>query len=98
MTAGKRARKRLVLDESRLWSMASSTSMDRSKLKSILFGYLWFESEFEWYFGLTNETKNLKGLTTTQNNEYLRKFDLTGKSSNSFFTASLQSNSVLQRI
>ena len=95
---GKFARKKLVLHESRLWSIASSNSMDRSKLKGILFGCLWFESEFEQQFGVTNETKDITGLTTTQNSEFLRKFDATGKSSNSFHTASLESNTVLQPI
>ena len=72
--------------------------MDRSKLKSILFGYLWFESKFWWYFGITSETKDLTVLTTTQKNEYLRKFDINGKFSNAFYSASLKSNTVLQPI
>ena len=47
-----------------------------SKLKNITFAYLWHESEFERYFDITNETKDLTELTTTKKNEYLRKFGL----------------------
>ena len=61
MSMGKFARKKLVLDESGLRSIASSNSMDRIIPKSTLFGYLWFESEFEGYFGVTNETTDLTG-------------------------------------
>ena len=66
MLIGKLTRKKIALDESWLWSIASPNSMVRSKLKSITFAYLWHESEFERYFDITNETKDLTELTTTK--------------------------------
>ena len=65
----KSKRKKLFLDESRVWSFAVD-KMERKQLRDYLFGYFFHTNAVESYFriNLTNMSKDLAGLTNLEKN------------------------------
>ena len=72
----KSKRKKLFLDESRVWSFAVD-KMERKQLRDYFFGYFFHTNAVESYFriNLTNTPKDLAGLTNLEKNWYMRFFD-----------------------
>ena len=64
ISMGKTIRKKLFLDESRVWSFAVD-KMERKQLRNSLFGYIFHTNATEPYFrkNLRNTSKDLTGLT-----------------------------------
>ena len=73
---GKTIRKKLFLDELRVWGFAVD-KMDRKQLRDYLIGYFFHTNAIEPYFriNLTNTSKDLTGLTNLEKIRYMRFFD-----------------------
>ena len=69
MTIGKKTRKLLFLDESRVWNLSVPT-IDREKLISYMFGYFWTDRTFEKTY--PNEIHNFTSLTNLQKGRDMR--------------------------
>ena len=88
---GKPTRKKLVLDESRIWNFTTNT-MQRAHLKSYTFGYFIHDDIVETCFGINsiNQSKDFTGTTIPQKLLYMRYFDATSRSNASFYTVLAQ--------
>ena len=79
MTMSKIARKKLFVDESRIWNLeepaAGATSNKDMKITSILVGYMWYDIHVESMLNIRRSSRNLAsmGITGKKNNflEYL---------------------------
>ena len=78
MTLSKIARKKLFVDESRIWSLdepaAGAASKMKTKIRPILFGYMWYDEHVESLLNITGSSRNLAGMGITQKNNFLREF------------------------
>lgn len=71
---GKKKRKKLFLDESRVWNFAVD-QMERKQFRDYRFGYFFHTNAKESYFhiNLTNMSKDLTGLSNLEKNWYMGK-------------------------
>ena len=60
------ARKKLFVDESRIWNLeepaAGAASTMRTKIRSVLIHYMWDEIQIEAILRITGNSKNLSSL------------------------------------
>ena len=96
---GKSARKKLFLDESRIWNFTTNTRQ-RAHLKSYTFGYFFHDHIVETYFGINsiNQSKDFTGTIIPQKDLYMRYFDATSKSNASFYAGLVLQWTALQPI
>ena len=96
---GKSARKKLFLDESRIWNFTTNTRQ-RGHLKSYTFGYFFHDDIVETYFGINsiNQSKDFTGTIIPQKDLYMRYFDATSKSNASFYAGLVLQWTALQPI
>ena len=89
---GKSTRRKLCVDESRIWCV----NLRSNETKSILFEYI--EGNFiESMLGITtNYTKDLKNLTVQQKNEILKQQDFTRDSVQKFYASRPERYTVLR--
>ena len=81
-----KTRKKLFLDESRVWSFVVD-KMERRKLRDQLFRYFFHTYAIQLYFyiNLRNTSKDLTGLTNLEKNQYMKFFDNSDITSECFF-------------
>ena len=96
---GKGTRKKLFVDESRIWNFTTST-IDRKLLRSFMFGYFWHDDIVESYFGINrgNLVWVLRYLTNLEKNLYLRHFDAKNRYSGNLYTSRGKQWTVLKPI
>ena len=51
MVMGRGTRKKLFVDESRIWNFSKNTT-DQKQLRSFIFGYFWYNDIAESHFGI----------------------------------------------
>ena len=51
MVIGRGTRKKLFVDESRIWNFSTNTT-DQKQLRSFIFGYFWYNDIAESHFGI----------------------------------------------
>ena len=77
MTLSKIARKKLFVDESRIWNLdepaAGAASKMKTKVRLILFGYMWYDEHVESLLNITGSSRNLAPMGITQKNNFLRE-------------------------
>ena len=86
---GKTTRKKLFIDEPRLYSYTIQTADDRTNFWAATFGYFWHDDIVESYFSINakNQSKDFTHITNSQKNMYTRYFDLTSRSIQNFYTS-----------
>ena len=87
MITGKGTRKKLFVDESRIWNFDANTT-DRRQLRSFMFGYFWYDDIAESHFGINqrNPVRVLRDLINLEKNWYIRYFDTRRRSQASLYT------------
>ena len=70
------ARKKLFIDESRIWNLeepaAGAAFTMSTKIRSILIGYIWDETQIEALLRITGNSKNLSSLGPLEKNLMLK--------------------------
>ena len=77
MTMSKIARKKLFVEESRIWNLElpatgraivppDSASSMSTKMRSILFGYMWYDVHVEALLNIKGSSRNLAAMGTTE--------------------------------
>ena len=86
---GKTTRRKLFIDESRLYTYTTQIVNDRTNFRAATFGYFWHDDIIESYFSInaTNQSKDFTGITFPQKNMYMRYFDLTSRGIPTFYTS-----------
>ena len=84
MTMSKIARKRLFVDESRIWNLEElatgraiqplNASNMRTNIKYILLGYMWYDVHVESLLNIKGSSKNLAAIGMTEKNNFIREF------------------------
>ena len=78
MTMSEIPRKRLFVNESRIWNLRENTADKPSSMNtpriSILFGYMWEDLHVESMLNLTGTSKNLASLDIIERNNFLRNY------------------------
>ena len=78
MTMNKIARKKLFVDESRIWNieepMASAPSNMNLKIKCILMRYMWYDIHVGNMLNIKGSSRNLAAMRITEKNNFLRQF------------------------
>ena len=94
----KTIRKKLFIDESRLYSYTTQTVDDGSNIRAATFGYFWHDDITESYSSInaTNQSKDFTGITLSQKSMYMRYFDLTSRGYQTFYTSLPATWTVLQ--
>ena len=76
MTMSRIARKKLFVDESRIWNVkeaaAGAASTMKTKIRSILFGYIWTDINVEHILRISGNSKNLDTVGINDKNLLLR--------------------------
>ena len=78
---GKTTRRKLFIDESRLYIYTTQTAGDRTNFRAPTFGYFWHDDIIESYFSI-NTKKPIKRIYM-----YMRYFDLTSRGIQNFYTS-----------
>ena len=75
ITMGRETRKKLLRDESTIWSFTANT-IDMTKFRGIIYRYFLFDDVVEEYFGASsaNPYKDLTYTTISEKNHYIRWF------------------------
>ena len=97
---GKTTRRKLFIDESRLYSYTAKTVDDRTNFRAATFGYFRHDDIIESYFSINakNQSKDFTGITIPQKNMYMRYFNLTSRGIQNFYTSLLARWTVLQPV
>ena len=70
MTMNKIARKMLFVDECRIWNLeepaASAASHMKTNIRSILFGYMWYDVHVESLLNIRGSSRNLATMGITE--------------------------------
>ena len=70
MTMNKIARKMLFVDECRIWNLeepaASTASHMKTNIRSILFGYMWYDVHVESLLNIRGSSRNLATMGITE--------------------------------
>ena len=78
MTMRKVARKKLFIDKSRLWNLeepaAGVASNIKTKLRSVLLGYTWYDVRVESLLNIRGSSRNLVTMRLTEKNNFFREF------------------------
>ena len=78
MTVSKIARKKLFVDKSRIWNLeepaASAACNMKTKIRSILFKYMWYDLHVESLLNIKGSFRNLAAMEITEKNNFLREF------------------------
>ena len=77
MTISKKARKKLLVDKSRIWNLeepaAGAASNMKTNVRSILFGYMWYNVHVESLLKIRGSSRNLAANEITKKNNFLRE-------------------------
>ena len=72
------ARKNLFVDESRIWIIeepaAGAASNMKTKIRSILLGYMWYDVHVESILNIRGSSRILATMGITEKNNFLREF------------------------
>ena len=72
------ARKKLFVDKSRIWNLeepaAGAASNMKTKIRSILFEYMWYDVHVESLLNIRRSCKNLAAMGMTEKNHFLGEF------------------------
>ena len=72
------ARKNLFVDESRIWTIeepaAGAASNMKTKIRSILLGYMWYDVHVESILNIRGSSRILATMGITEKNNFLREF------------------------
>ena len=78
MTISKIARKKLFVDKSRICILeepaAGAASNMKTNIRSILFGYMWYDVHVESLLNIRGSSRNLASMGITEKNNFLREF------------------------
>ena len=78
MRLSKIGRKKLFVDQSRRWNLdepaAGAASKMKTKIRLILFGYMWYDEHVESLLNITGSSRNLAAMGITEKNIFLREF------------------------
>ena len=70
------ARKKLFLDDSRIWNVkeptASAASNMKTKIRSILFGYMWTDRHVECILRISGNSKNIDTVGINEKDLFLQ--------------------------
>ena len=84
MTMSKIARKKIFVVESRIWNLEEpatgrairplSASNMKTSIRSILFGYMWYDIHAESLLNIKGSSKNLAAMGMTEKSNFIREF------------------------
>ena len=73
------ARKKLFVDKSRIWNQeepaAGAASNMKTKIRSILFRYVWYDVPVESLLNIRGSSRNLAAMGITEKSNFLREFN-----------------------
>ena len=76
MTISKIARKKFLVDESKIWNVeepaAGAASNMKTNTRSILFGYMWYHVHVESLLNIRGSSKNLAIIGITEKTTFLK--------------------------
>ena len=76
MTISKIARKKFLVDESKIWNLekpaAGAASNMKTNTRSILFGYMWYHVHVESLLNIRGSSKNLAIIGITEKTTFLK--------------------------
>ena len=76
MTMSKIARKKFLVDESKIWNLeepaAGAASNMKTNRRSILFGYMWYHVHVESLLNIRGSSKNLAIIGITEKTTFLK--------------------------
>ena len=74
MARSKKARKKLFVDESRIWNLqeppAGAASNMKTNIISILFGYMWYDVHVESSLNIRGSSRNLATMGITEKKNF----------------------------
>ena len=69
---------KIFIDESRIWNLeepaVGPASNMKSTIRSILFGYMWYDIHVESLLNIRGSSRNLAAMGITEKNNFLREF------------------------